>query len=54
MALSLSIPGSYRTLPKEIETNPKRAREWVESLPLTKMLDSTRAITANIDALNHA
>ena len=54
MALSLSIPGSYRTLPKEIETNPKKAREWVGSLPLTKMLDSTRAISANIDALNHA
>ena len=54
MVLSLSVPTSYRSLPKEIETNPKKAREWVESLPLTKMVESTRAITVNIEALNHA
>ena len=54
MALSLSVPASFRSLPKEVDINPKKAREWVESLPLTKTIDSTRAITVNIEALNHA
>jgi hypothetical protein len=54
MALSLSVPVTTRSLPKEIETNPKKARAWVESLPLTKTHESTRALTENIEALNHA
>lgn len=54
MALSLSVPTTIRSLPKEIELNPKKAKAWVESLPLTKTVDSTRAITDVIEALNHA
>ena len=36
MALSLSVPTTIRSLPKEVEINPKKAKAWVESLPLTK------------------
>jgi hypothetical protein len=52
MPLSLSVPVSTRPLPKEIETNPKKARAWVEALPLTKTIDSARAIVANLEAIN--
>ncbi len=54
MALSLSIPTAIRSLPKEIDTNPKKAKSWVESLPLTKTIESSRALTETIEALNHA
>ena len=40
MALSLSVPVSTISLPKDVETNPKKARLWVESLPLTKTIES--------------
>ena len=54
MALSLSIPTTIRNLPKEVDTNPKKAKAWVESLPLTKTLESTHAIAEAIEAINHA
>ena len=54
MALSLSVPTTIRILPKEVEVNPKKARAWVESLPMTKTMESTRAVTEAIEALNHA
>lgn len=54
MALSLSIPVTTRPLPKEVETNPKKARAWIESLPLTKTVESTRQVTQALEALNHA
>lgn len=54
MALSLSVPVQGKSLPKEIETNPKKARAWVESLPMTKVAEAARQITANIEALNGA
>ena len=54
MALSLSVPTTMLSLPKEIEISPKKAKVWVESLPLTKTMESTRAITEAIEALNHA
>ena len=54
MALSLSVPTTIRSLPKEVDVNPKKAKVWVESLPLTKTMESTRALTENIEALNHA
>ena len=54
MALSLSVPTTIRGLPKEVEINPKKAKAWVESLPLTKTMESTRALTETIEALNHA
>ncbi len=54
MALSLSVPTTIRSLAKEVETNPKKAKAWVESLPLTKTIESTQVLAANIEALNHA
>ena len=54
MALSLSVPVTTRILPKEIETNPRKARAWIESLPLTKTHESARVLAENIEALNHA
>ena len=54
MALSLSVPVSTRALPKDIETNPKKARAWIESLPLTKTFEAARKVTETLDALNHA
>ncbi len=52
MPLSLSVPVSSGSLSKEIETNPKKARAWVESLPLTKTIESTKAIAEKMAALN--
>lgn len=52
MQLSLSVPVSTRALPKEIETNPKKARAWVEALPMTKTVESAKVVAANIEALN--
>ncbi|MCY7387500.1 MAG: hypothetical protein LH481_05445, partial [Burkholderiales bacterium] len=54
MALSLSVPISTRPLPKEIETNPKKARGWIESLPLTKTFEAARMVGQTIEALNCA
>ncbi len=54
MALSLSVPVSTRALPKEVETNPKKARSWIESLPLTKTFDAAKLVAQTIEALNHA
>ena len=54
MALSLTVPVSTHPLPKEIETNPKKARIWIESLPLTKTFEAARTVTETIEALNHA
>ena len=54
MALSLTVPNSERVLAKEIETNPKKARAWIGSLPLTKTFDAAKLVTQTIDALNNA
>src|SRR5258706_14455198 len=54
MALALPTPAVTQSLPKDVETNPKKARAWIESLPLTKTIDSARVVTANISALNRA
>lgn len=54
MALSLTVPTTIRNLPSDVDVNPKKAKAWVESLPLTKMIESTRALTENLEALNHA
>jgi cyclic-di-GMP-binding protein len=54
MVLNLSIPVSIKSLPKEIETNPKRARAWIESLPLTKPIESARAVANAIEAINRS
>ena len=54
MALVLSTPACTQSLAKDIETNPKKARAWIESLPLTKTVASVRIVTDNIRALNRA
>jgi cyclic-di-GMP-binding protein len=54
MALNLSIPVSIKSLPKDIETNPKRARAWIESLPLTKPIESARAVAIALEAINRS
>ena len=54
MALVLSTPACTQSLAKDIETNPKKARTWIESLPLTKTVASVRIVTDNIRALNRA
>ena len=52
MALSLSVPVSTSALPKEIETNPKKARAWIESLPLTKTFEAASMVAQTINTLN--
>lgn len=52
MVLSLSVPVSVRSLPKEIAVTPDRARAWVESLPLTRTIDAARALADMVSALN--
>ena len=54
MALNLSVPNASAPLPKGIETNLKKARAWVESLPLTKTTESGQAIIASLSAINRA
>ncbi len=54
MALSLSVPVSTRSLPKEIETNPKKARIWVESLPLTKTIESANSMIYMLESINRS
>ncbi len=54
MALSLSVPTILGGLPEDVEINPKKAKAWIESLPLTKTMESTRALTVNLEALNNA
>ena len=54
MALVLSTPAGTQSLPKDIETNPKKARAWIESLPLTKTAASARIVADHIRALNRA
>ncbi len=54
MVLNLSVPVSVKSLPKDIETNPKRARAWIEALPLTQLFDSAHAAVRALDAINRA
>ena len=54
MALSLSIPLATQPPPKNIELNPKKARAWVESLPLTKTFESGRALAEAVTTINRA
>ena len=54
MTLSLSVPVSTRALPLTVESNPKKVRAWIESLPLTKTVASTAQVTEAIEAWNHA
>jgi cyclic-di-GMP-binding protein len=52
MVLSLSVPVSVRSLPKEIAVTPAGARAWADSLPLTRTIDATGALVETVSALN--
>lgn len=54
MALNLSVPVSKRSLPKDIHVSPRKARAWVESLPLTRPVEAAQMLVQNLDALNRA
>ena len=54
MTLSLSVPVSTRALPLTVESNPKKVRAWIESLPMTKTTASTEQVTQALEAWNHA
>jgi cyclic-di-GMP-binding protein len=52
MVLSLSVPVSVRSLPKQIAVTPEGARAWADALPLTRTIDATRALVETVAALN--
>ncbi|MBL8519790.1 MAG: hypothetical protein JNK75_03880 [Betaproteobacteria bacterium] len=54
MALGLNVPVPSQPLPKDIEVNPKKARAWVDTLPLTKTVESAKVLVATLSALNNA
>lgn len=54
MALSLSVPVMAGGLPGGIETNAKKARAWIESLPLTRTFEAGTTVAQTIEALNRA
>ncbi|MEQ1519116.1 MAG: hypothetical protein ABL931_21765, partial [Usitatibacteraceae bacterium] len=54
MALSLSVPDLAGSLPGGIETNAKKARAWIESLPLTRTFEAGTTVTQTIEALNRS
>jgi hypothetical protein len=54
MALGLHVTTPSHPLDKEVELNPKKARAWIDSLPLTKTVESARALLAVLKHLNGA
>src|SRR5262245_31803805 len=54
MALSLNVPVATGSLGKEIETNPRKAQFWAESLTMTKTFDTSQKMIYVITTLNRA
>jgi hypothetical protein len=54
MALALSVPAATQNSPKGLETRPKHAKAWIESLPLTKTIQSGRTVCEHLSELNRA
>jgi hypothetical protein len=54
MPLALSFPAERTAPPKDLEIRPKRVLAWIESLPLSQVLDTTRKLTIHLAALNRA
>lgn len=52
MPLTLTVPVATGSIPKEVETNPKKARVWVESLPLTKSVEAASVLLKSLEVLN--
>lgn len=54
MAVSLHVPAPIQAMPKEIETKPKQARAWAESLPLTKPAEAARVLLDQLTTINRS
>ncbi len=54
MSLSLNLPVSTRSLPKDFETNPKKIKLWAESLPLTKTVEAGKQLLEFLEDVNRA
>jgi hypothetical protein len=54
MALALSVPAQEKNSLRGLEIRPKQAREWIESLPLTRTMESARAVYEHLSLLNRA
>jgi hypothetical protein len=54
MTLGLSVTAPLQALPKDIELNPKKARAWIDTLPLTKTFESGRTVADTIARLNQS
>ena len=52
MVLALSVPTATQNSPKGLEIRPKQAKVWIESLPLTKIMESGRQVFEQLVALN--
>jgi cyclic-di-GMP-binding protein len=54
MPLALSFPAERTPPPKDLEVRPKLVKAWIDSLPLSQVLDTTRKLTIHLAALNRA
>ena len=54
MPLNLNLPVSTRVLAKDFETNPKKIKIWVESLPLTKTVVAGKQLYDFLENVNRA
>lgn len=52
MALRLSIPAGLDNPNPPAETRPKQLQDWLDSLPLTQLFDSARAVCDELARLN--
>ena len=52
MVLALSVPTATQNSPRGLEIRPKQAKVWIESLPLTKIMESARQVFEHLVALN--
>ena len=54
MPLALSFPAERVAPPKDLEVRPKQVKAWIESLPLSQSMDSSRKLCVHLAALNRA
>ncbi|HVK55958.1 MAG TPA: hypothetical protein VM532_13140 [Burkholderiales bacterium] len=52
MALRLTVPSSVSSQNPPAETRPKQLKEWLDSLPLSKLFESSRAVCDELARLN--
>jgi cyclic-di-GMP-binding protein len=51
-SLVLQIPVQDKALARKVELNPKRVKGWIESLPLTQVVEAARQVLEAITAQN--